>query len=213
MDKPTELGAALADLKEQEVYALVKEKLASGASAMDIIRECNAAMVEIGNRFEANQYFISELIMSGEIFKNIMAQLEPQMGEAVSGKGDKGVVVMGTVKGDVHDIGKNIAVSLLKGAGYDVVDLGVDVPPDVFVKAAKESNAKVLGLSALLNLAFPALKAVVDEIAKAGIREQVTIMIGGAPCNEEVKQYAGADFYAKDAGAGVKICDDVYGIN
>ena len=211
MNELTELGAALADLKEQEVYDLVKKRLDSGSSTMDIIRECNAAMVEIGNRFEANKYFISELIMSGEIFKNIMAQLEPRMGGVVSEKGEKGVVVMGTVKGDVHDIGKNIAMSLLKGAGYEVIDLGVDVAANAFVKAIKDTGAKVLGLSALLNLAFPALKAVVDEIVKAGIRDRVTIMIGGAPCNEEVREYAGADFYAKDASAGVKICDDVYG--
>jgi methylmalonyl-CoA mutase cobalamin-binding domain/chain len=213
MGKLTQLGTALAELREGEVYDLLKKRLEEGVSAMEVINECNAAMVEVGKRFEENKYFISELIMSGEIFKNINTQLENQIGfaENLQKKSSKGTVIIGTVKNDIHDIGKNIAVILLKGCGYDVVDLGVDVPAEKFAEALREKKALVIGLSCLLNIAFPSLKKVVDEISKSGLRDQVKIMIGGAACSEEIKTYAGADFYAKDAGAGVTICDKIYG--
>jgi methanogenic corrinoid protein MtbC1 len=120
-----------------------------------------------------------------------------------------GKVVMGTVKGDIHDIGKNIVVTLLRGSGFEVVDLGVDVPALRFVEAVEKSGAKVLGLSALLNLTYPEMKSVVEMIAKAGLREQVKIIVGGAPVNEQVRQFAGADYWAPDAVAGLNICKQI----
>jgi methylmalonyl-CoA mutase cobalamin-binding domain/chain len=115
------------------------------------------------------------------------------------------------VKDDIHDIGKTIVIILLRGAGYEVVDLGVDVPADRFVKAVKETGAKVLGLSALLTLTYPRMKEVVRKLEEAGIRKDVKVVIGGAPCNEEVRKEVGADYYAKDAAQGVRICEGIYG--
>jgi methylmalonyl-CoA mutase cobalamin-binding domain/chain len=204
------LGQALVDLNEEQVHELVRKRLDAGEDVMAIIQECNIGMAEIGRRFEANEYFISELIMAGEILKGAMNYLVPHMGD-VNQVPTKGTVVIGTVKDDIHDIGKNIVVNLLKGTGYEVVDLGVDVEAERFVNAVKETQAKVLGLSALLNLTYPRMKEVVEALEEAGIRDKVTVIIGGAPCNEEVRQAVGADQYANDAGKGVRICQEVYG--
>ncbi|MCL6478999.1 MAG: corrinoid protein [Peptococcaceae bacterium] len=210
MSELTELAKALAELNEEEVYRLVNEKLAKDEDPIEIIKECNSGMTRVGKLFEEKEYYLSELIMSGEILKNVMAVLEPKLGNVKLGS-SKGTVVIGTVKDDIHDIGKNIVVTLLKGTGFDVVDLGVDVPPEVFVEKVRETGAKVLGLSALLNFTFPGMKKVVDELAAAGLRDKVKVVIGGAPCNEQVRDFVGADYYAKDAVSGVNICQEIYG--
>ncbi len=209
MSNLTELTQALVELEEERVKSLVEERLQSGEEPLNLIKELNLGMVQIGKLFEDNQYFLSELIMSGEILKEVMNRLEPLLTGAKS-QDAAGVVVIGTVQDDIHDIGKNIVATLLKGTGFEVIDLGVDVPPEKFVAAIKESGAKVLGLSALLNLTFPSLKKVVDALVEAGIRDDVKVVIGGAPCNEQVREYAGADYYAKDAAMGVKICQEIY---
>lgn len=203
------LAQALTDLEEQKVYQLVDEKIKSGVSPIDIIGECNTGMVGVGNLFSAGQYFLSQLIFSAEIFKTVMQRLEPML-EGVSGGGSAGKVIIGTVKGDIHDIGKNIVINLLRGSGFEVLDVGVDVPKEKFVEAVRESGARVLGLSALLNFTYPEMKNVVDAITEAGLRDQVKIIIGGAPCNEQVRRFTGADYYAEDAVAGVNICKEIY---
>lgn len=210
MGSLTDLGRALLDLKEDQAKGLVKQKLEGGEDPIVIIKECNEAMVEVGQRFERDEYFISELVMSGEIFKGIMSQLEPLLGETEK-RPSEGTVVIGTVKNDIHDIGKNIVVTLLKGTGFEVVDLGVDVPAEKFVREVKETGARVVGLSALLNTTLFEMKNVVDQLIVAGLRDRTTVIIGGAPCNEQVRQYAGADYFAKDAGEGTRICKQVYG--
>ena len=210
MSNLTDLGSALLDLKEDQAKILVKQKLEEGEDPIAIIRECNEAMAEVGQRFERDEYFISELVMSGEIFKGIMSQLEPLLGQTEKSS-SKGTVVIGTVKNDIHDIGKNIVVTLLKGTGFEVVDLGVDVPAEQFVRAAEETGTRVIGLSALLNTTLFEMKNVVDQLIAAGLRDRATVIIGGAPCNEQVRQYAGADYYAKDAGEGARICKQIYG--
>lgn len=211
MSNFSELTKAFIDLDEEKVYELVQKKTEAGEDPVGIIKECNEGMTEIGKLFEQNEYFLSELIMSGEIFKSIMAKLEPMLGDVQQeNEPSKGTVVIGTVKEDIHDIGKDIVVSMLRGTGYEVVDLGVDVPAGKFVAAAKETGAKVVCLSCLLNFTFPELKKVVDELAAAGLRDTVKVAIGGAPCNEEVRKFAGADYYAKDAAAAVTICKEIY---
>lgn len=206
----TELAQALINLEEDKVIKLVKEKIQAGVAALDIIAECNEGMAQIGKLFEDNEYFLSELIMSGEIIKMVMDELEPLLANVEkTAAGD--VVVIGTVKEDIHDIGKNIVVTLLKGTGFAVVDLGVDVPADEFVKAVQETGAKIVGLSCLLNFTFPEMKKVVEALAAVGVRDQVKVIIGGAPCNEDVRKFTGADYYAKDAAAGVRICKEIYG--
>jgi methylmalonyl-CoA mutase cobalamin-binding domain/chain len=210
MNDLTELGQALVDLQEEKVIELVKKKLEVGEDPLDIIKECNAGMVEIGKRFETSEMFISELVMSGAILKTAMEDLLPLLDDTTQSP-TKGTVVIGTVKDDIHDIGKNIVVTLLKGTGYDVVDLGVDVEAEKFVKTVQETGAKVLGMSALLNFTYPRMREVVEAFEEAGLRDKVTIIIGGAPCNEEVRQSVGADHFANDAGKGVRICDEIYG--
>lgn len=209
MSELTELGKALLELEEEKVHLLVKKRIETGESLEMIIRECNAGLVEVGNRFEKGEYYISELVMSGEIFSSVMKAVGPSTGNVQQGA-SLGKVVIGTVKGDIHDIGKNIVVMFLKGVGFDVIDVGVDVPPDVFVSALEREGAKVLGLSALLNSMFDSMKSVIDELEKAGLRERVKVIIGGAPCNEEVRRFTGADYYAKDASEGARICKEIY---
>ena len=204
------LAQAIRDLDEKRVNELVEEKIKAGVPALEIVKICNEGMVSLGDLFSEGVYFISELIFSAEILKGVMKRLDPLL--RATGEGNSaGKVVIGTVKGDIHDIGKNIVVTLLRGAGFEVVDLGVDVPAPKFVETVRRTGARVLGLSALLNLTYPEMKAVIEEIAKAGIREQVKIIVGGAPVNEQVRQFAGADYWAPDAVAGVNLCKKIYG--
>ena len=206
-----ELVIAMRDLEEQRVYDLVDERVKAKVPALDIVKTLNEGMVAVGQLFSERTYFISQLLYSAEILENVMNKLKPLLAGAVQG-GSAGKVIIGTVKGDIHDIGKNIVVTLMRGAGFEVIDLGVDVPADKFVSAIKESGAKVVGLSALLNLTYPEMKNVVDSIIQAGIRDKVKIIVGGTPVNEQVREYAGADFYAEDAVAGVNLCKKIYAV-
>lgn len=167
-------------------------------------------MIRVGELFSEQKYFISQLIYSAEILKQVMKKVDPLLAGVQTAGGSSGKVIIGTVKGDIHDIGKNIVITLLKGSGFEVIDLGVDVPTEKFVEAVKESGAKVLGLSALLNFTYPVMKEVVDAVNAAGLRDQVKIIVGGTPVNEQVREYSGADYYAMDAVAGVRICKEVY---
>ena len=204
-----QIADALRDLDEETVYELVDQAVKNGTSALDIIGECNAGMVAVGDLFSAGQYFLSELIFSGEILTAVMEKLEPLL--VGSGKTESaGKVIIGTVKGDIHDIGKNIVISLLRGSGFEVIDMGVDVPTEEFAKKVKETGAKALGLCALLNFTYPEMKTVVESLEAAGIRKDVQVIIGGAPCNEQVREYAGADYYAPDALAAVTISKKIY---
>jgi methylmalonyl-CoA mutase cobalamin-binding domain/chain len=189
---------------------LVEKKIRNGVPVMEIVDECNRGMVEVGELFAAKKYFISQLIFSSEILKNVMNMVRPLL-EHTGNAGHAGKVVVGTVKGDIHDIGKNIVVVLLRGAGFDVLDLGVDVHPERLVQAVRDSQAKVLGLSALLNFTYPEMKTVVEQLGQAGLKDKVTVIIGGAPCNEQVREYCGADYYARDAIEGVALCKKIYG--
>ncbi len=204
-----ELAQALLDLDEKKVYALVKERINAGVPAMEIVGACNEGMVAVGELFSECKYFISELIFSAEILKAVMKRLEPLLQGLASAK-SPGKVVIGTVQGDIHDIGKNIVITLLRGSGFEVTDLGIDVPAEKFVAALEKTGARILGLSALLNLAYPEMKHVVDEVVKAGLRDKIKIIIGGTPVNEQVRQFTGADYYAPDAVAGVNLCKQIY---
>lgn len=203
------LAEALTNLEEQKVYELVDQKVNEGENVLRIISELNEGMINVGELFSSGEYFISQLIFSGEILKEVMKKLEPLLHKVEAGQ-SSGKVVIGTVKGDIHDIGKNIVTTLLNGSGFDVLDLGVDVPAAKFVEAIKQTGAKVLGLSALLNFTYPEMKSVIEEVEKAGLRDRVKVIIGGAPCNEQVRQFTGADFCAKDAIAGVNYCKEIY---
>jgi methanogenic corrinoid protein MtbC1 len=203
------MAQALRDLNEANVNRLLDEELEKGVPALELVGHLNDGMVAVGRLFAEDEYFISQLIFSAEILKGIMHRLGPLMADAE--EGDRGGrVVIGTVKGDIHDIGKNIVVTLLRGSRFDVVDLGVDVPADAFVEAVREGEAKALCLSALLNVTYPEMKNVVEAFAGSGLRDQVKIIIGGAPIDELVREFSGADFYAPDAVVGVEICKEIY---
>jgi methylmalonyl-CoA mutase cobalamin-binding domain/chain len=198
-----DLVQALANLEEKKVYELIDQKIAEGVNPLDMIKECNDGMIRVGELFSEGKYFISQLIYSAEILKQVMKKLEPLLvGIQTSGPAG-GKVVIGTVKGDIHDIGKNIVVTLLKGSGFDVIDLGVDVPPEKFVQTVKESGAKVLGLSALLNFTYPMMKEVVEAVKEAGLRDQVKIIVGGTPVNEQVRSMREPIMQRRHAGVNV----------
>jgi methanogenic corrinoid protein MtbC1 len=206
----TQLTQALVNLEKEQVIAMVDDELKKNTPAFDIVTALNNGMVQVGERFAACEYFISELIYSSHIMKEVMTRLEPLFEASdVGPSGDK--VVVGTVKGDIHDIGKNIVTTLLKNAGFHVIDLGVDVPAEQFVESLKETGAKALALSCLLNLAIMEMKSVVEALGAAGMRDIVKVVIGGQPIDEKVCAFVGADYYGSDAPAGVRICKQIYG--
>lgn len=198
------LSSALADLDEPKTLALVQERLAHGQDPAAILESCRQGMATIGERFQRGECFVSELIFSAEIFKGVSRILEPRL-RTEQGPA-RGAVVVGTVKGDVHDIGKDLVVLLLKAANYRVHDLGVDVSPDRFVGALRETGAGVLALSALLTTAFEPMKETVAAVERAGLRPVVKIMIGGGPVNERVREFTGADAWGSDAYGAVELC-------
>jgi len=206
----TQLAQAMADLDKKHVIGLVGRKLKDGIPPLQIVEELNDGMIEIGNRFTACEYYISELMFSSHIYKEVMATLEPLLGEVEPDK-TAGTVVIGTVKGDIHDIGKNIVVTLLRNAGFKTIDLGVDVAADKFVETVKETRAKAVALSCLLNFAIQEMKNVVDALNAAQLRGHVKVVIGGQPIDEKICEYVGADYYGADAPTGVGICKQIYG--
>jgi methanogenic corrinoid protein MtbC1 len=193
----------LADLEEAEAIALAKSELEAGADPLKILDACRAGMVEVGERYESGDYFVSDLMMAAEIFKQVAAMVEPKLAGAVAET--KGTVVMGTVQGDVHDIGKDLTVGMLRASGYEVHDLGVDVAPDAFVAKVQETGAKVLGLSGLLTVAFDAMKETVAAVEGAGLRPGVKVMVGGGPVDETVCEYTGADGWGDSAQKAVSL--------
>ena len=190
-------------MDEDGVLAAVREAKEAGEPPADVIAALQAGMKTIGDKYEAGEYFLSELIMSAEIFKRALDELG--LDKSAADTGQRGTVVLGTVHTDIHDIGKNIVASVLSANGFKVVDLGVDVPVEKFVEAAKESGAKVIGLSCLLTTAFPAMQDTIAAFAAAGLRDQVTIMIGGGPVTAELAEQLGADGAGASAQEAVNL--------
>lgn len=198
---------AVVGMQEEEAIKLVTEMLEQGVDPLEILQHCRIAVEEVGARYESGQYFMPELIMTGEMLNKITALAKAKMaaGETEDESKYIGKVVIGTVKGDIHDIGKNIVTFMLDINGFKVIDLGVDVPAAKFVAAIKEHQPQIVGLSALLTLAFDQMKNTVRAIEEAGLREQVKIMLGGAPVNEQIKEFAGADGWGQDAVEAVSL--------
>ena len=199
-----DLTNSLADLKEDEVIAIVQERLDKNDDPLKILNEAGNGMEIVGKRFADSRYFIPDLVYSGEILKKINELVKPKLtggGEVKKG----GKVIVGTVAGDIHDIGKDIVVFMLDVSGFEVHDLGIDVPVQKFVDAIKETNAPVVGMSGFLTLAFDSMKQTVDAIKEAGLRDKVKVMIGGGQITDEVVNYTGADAFGKDAMAGVTL--------
>jgi methanogenic corrinoid protein MtbC1 len=199
------LIAMMADLMEDETLALVKELIQKGADPMDILGDARSAMEVVGRRFETGEYFIPDLMMAGEILKGISEMARPFL-ESDNPSSKRGKVLIGTVAGDIHDIGKDIVTFMLDVSGYDVLDIGIDVPVQVFVEKIKEFQPSVVGLSGFLTLAFESMKKTIETLEEAGLRHNVKVMIGGGQIDDEVRKYVKADAYGKDAVAAVNLC-------
>lgn len=201
-----ELINAMLNMKEQDTLNLAQKKLKDGADPLRILELGRQALEMVGKQFENGTYFLPELILAGEMLKKISKMAKPYLEQDSEKKTESlGKIVIGTVEGDVHDIGKDIVTFLLDVSGFEVYDLGVDVPAQRFVDAIKEKQPQIVGMSALLTLAFEYLKSTVEAIQHAGLRDQVKIMIGGGIVDEKVRKYSGADAYGEDAVAAVAI--------
>lgn len=201
-----DLVDAMARMKEKEALTLAEKMLNDGEDPLRVLDLCREAVEYVGKQFEQGKYFLPELILAGEMLKKISKMAEPFLkqdaGEAVERIGK---VVIGSVKGDIHDIGKDIVVFLLDVNGFEVHDLGVDVPPSEFIDAIRQVEPQVVGMSALLTTVFESFKDTVAAIEAAGLRNQVKIMIGGGTVTDEVRGYSGADAYGEDAVAAVNL--------
>ena len=195
----------MADLKEGKTIELVKELIKGGTDPMEILNAARSAMEVVGKRFEQGDYFIPDLFMAGEMMKGISEIVKPLLRKGDT-RAKKGKVLIGTVAGDIHDIGKDIVTFMLDVSGYDVLDLGIDVPVSTFVEKTREFQPGVVGLSGFLTLAFDSMKKTVEALEQAGLRDSVKIMIGGGQIDEEVRRYVHADAYGKDAVAAVNLC-------
>ena len=195
----------MADLMEKETIALVRELAKEGTDPKEILDAARSAMELVGKRFEKEEYFIPDLVMAGEIMKGISEIVKPLLKK---GESDikKGKVLIGTVAGDIHDIGKDIVTFMLDVSGYDVLDLGIDVPARTFVEKTREFQPRVVGLSGFLTLAFDSMKKTVVALEEAGLRDRVKVMIGGGQIDDEVRKYVRADAFGKDAVAAVNLC-------
>jgi methylmalonyl-CoA mutase cobalamin-binding domain/chain len=205
----------VADLEEEAALVMVMQRIQAGDDPMQIIAECNAGMRLVGLRYESGDYFLSGLIMAGEIFRKVMEVVQPRMEEQGQGR-VHGRVLLGTVAGDIHDIGKNIIGMLLACHGFSVVDLGVDVAPQVFGEKVAEIKPDIVGLSGLLSASHETMKKTVSTLREKARVSQVTfpIVIGGGMVDEQVCRYVDADHWAPDAMSGVRLCQDLMdGIN
>lgn len=184
--------------------AVTQAAIAEGVDPQELISRCMVpAMDEVGRLFQCEEYFVPELLLAARAMKGSLEVIRPLL--AASGHEPSGRVVIGTVKGDLHDIGKNIVASMLEGGGFEVIDLGADVAPDRFVEAIQRSNANFVCLSALLTVTMPSMKTTIEALQKAGVRERVKVLVGGAPVTRQFAEQIGADGYSEDAPGAVAL--------
>jgi 5-methyltetrahydrofolate--homocysteine methyltransferase len=200
-----QLVLAIADLEEAQALQLAREMLESGVDPQEVLEASKQGMKIVGERFEQKEYYLPELILSGELLQQVGELVKPKMRGAAIASEPLGKVVIGTVAGDIHDIGKDIVTFMLDAGNFEVHDLGVDVPAQAFVQKIKDVQPDIVGLSGFLTLAFEQMRVTVQAIQEAGLREQVKIMIGGAPMDETAAKFIGADAYGKDATAAVHL--------
>jgi len=205
----TDLSAALADFNRDIVLENVNSRLDGGEDPIQIIKELQAGMQEVGERFNKAVYFLGELMMSASLFNEAMAILEPRL--EASAQETLGKIVIGTPRGDIHEIGKNIFCTLAKGAGFEVHDLGVDVPVETFVAKVEEVKPEIVGFSSLITTAFEPMKEIVDALDAKGLRSGFKVIVGGGVTNDTVQKYLGADAQTNDAMEGVNICKSMVG--
>ncbi|HWQ92970.1 MAG TPA: corrinoid protein [Clostridia bacterium] len=204
MPELKKLYEAVVNGDAKSAHAITQQALAEGVDPLTLVNEHMVpAMDEVGRRFEANEYFVPELLISARAMKSALDIIRPLL----TARGDKpaGRVAIGTVKGDLHDIGKNLVASLLEGGGFEVVDLGVNVPPEKFIEAVRDKSANVIAMSALLTTTMPAMKTTIDALKQAGVRDKVKILIGGAPITQKYADEIGADGYSENAVGAVAL--------
>jgi methanogenic corrinoid protein MtbC1 len=207
IENEKQLVEAIAEMREEEAFALAKAMLDRGEDPVRVLELCREAMDIVGKRFEKQEYFLPELVLAGEMLENIGAIAKPLIQEKSGGEAKKlGRVLIGTVHGDLHDIGKNIVTFMLDINGFEVKDIGIDVPVAKFVEEILEFKPSVVGLSGFLTLAFDSMKETVQAIEAAGLRDKMKIMIGGGQVDEAVRTYTGADAYGSNAVAAVTLC-------
>ncbi len=202
-DPSSALIAAVADLEEETALAIVRDRLDAGEDPLRVIQDCQEGLHQVGMRYEQNQYYLAGLIMGGEIFRQVMDMAQPLIARQISGHAS-GTVLLGTVRGDIHDLGKNIVSMLLSCHNFRVHDLGVDVAPSTFVEQVATIRPDIVCLSGLLTSAYDAMHETVTLLRDRGYRGP--IIIGGGQLNEQVFQYVGADHWTIDAVAGVELC-------
>jgi methylmalonyl-CoA mutase cobalamin-binding domain/chain len=201
---------SIVEMEEEEAVNKAKEYLEGGGDAQKLLEVCRDAMGKIGERFEKGEYFLSELILGGEIFKEIMEFTLPK----IKGGSEKklGKIVLGTVKEDVHNIGKDIFKVFAEASGFEVIDIGIDTPEEKFVEAVKEHKPDIVGMSCLITAGVTSMKKTVDKLKEAGLRDSIKIIIGGGRVDESVKEFTGADAWADDAAKGVRLCKQLIGV-
>ncbi len=212
-NKADELVNAIAEMDEGKAIDLANQMLAEGIDPLEVLRLCRVAMNIVGERFEKQEYFLPELMMAGDMLEQIGAIVKPLLMDQAGGEEPEtlGTIVLGTVHGDLHDIGKNIVTFMLELNGFKVIDLGIDVPIEKFIDAIEENQPQVVALSGFLTLAFDSMKETVEAIAEAGWRDKVKIMIGGGQIDEQVTNYTGADAFGKNAMEAVSLCNEWIG--
>jgi methanogenic corrinoid protein MtbC1 len=205
-DQSKQLVEAISDMREEEAVKTAREMLDSGYDAVKLLGHCREAMELVGKRYEEGEYFLPELMLAGEMLRTIGDMAKPLIKQGGAEGKSAGTVIIGTVQGDLHDIGKNIVTFMLEINGYKVIDLGIDVPVANFIESIKEHKPQVVGLSGFLTLAFDAMKQTVEAMTEAGLRNNVKIMIGGGQVDEAVKNYTGADAFGLNAMEAVSLC-------
>ncbi len=204
-----DLVKAMSEIREDDAIRLVNEAIANGVDPLSILEDCQEAMNIVGERYEKGEYYLPELMMSGEVLQSISDIVKPLMQANNSEESrKKGRIVLGTVAGDIHDIGKDIVGFMLDVNGFEVYDLGVDVPEEKFVEKVKEVKPQVVALSGFLTVAYDAMKSTVEALKKAGLRDDVKIMIGGGQMTEMVKEHVAADAFGLDAVAAVRLAKE-----
>ncbi|MEI8044852.1 MAG: corrinoid protein [Verrucomicrobiota bacterium] len=191
--------------------AVTEQTLAAGVEPLTLVQDyMMPAMAEVGRRFETNEYFVPELLISARAMKAALKLIRPLL--TASGSEPVGRVALGTVKGDLHDIGKNLVGAMLEGGGFEVLDLGVNVSPEQFIAAVKEKKADIVAMSALLTTTMPSMKTTVDVLKQAGLRDQVKVLIGGAPVTRKYAEEVGADGYSESAAGAVAMACQALGV-
>jgi 5-methyltetrahydrofolate--homocysteine methyltransferase len=202
------LKEAFLGMKRQQTVNIVKEGLKSGVDPLGLLRACREAMEEVGDRFETGEFFLSELIYSAEVFKAVTAILEPGLVSKGEDGEVKGSVVFGTPRGDIHDLGKNIVVTMMRAQGFTVHDLGVDVPPEKFAEEIQRTKAHILALSVLLTPAFDSMREAISQLEEKGLRKDTFVIIGGGVVTDLVRENVGADVQTLDPTEAIRLCQN-----